>query len=242
MNDGAETTNGFTSPARQVMNLIRFIGDEVSKSGEPIRQLSGSSIQSTISAPSEKFATSLFEDLSQRGVIQIAYKRELIGHPKSFVDVNLTLDGWEQYEAEKRGRFEGNYGFLAMQFDEAELDAFVQEVLKPVVKEKTGYELVNMDDRSRAGLIDNIMRVQIRDAKFVIVDLTHDNNGAYWEAGYAEGLGKLVIYICEKKKFDEKKTHFDTNHCTTVPWSRDDDEGFRQKLTATLRRSLDEVS
>ena len=51
-----------------------------------------------------------------------------------------------------------------------------------------------------------------------------------------------VIYICEKKKFDEKKTHFDTNHCTTVPWSRDDDEGFRQKLTATLRRSISEVS
>ena len=90
----------------------------------------------------------------------------------------------------------------------------------------------------RAGVIDNIMRIQIRDAKFVIADLTHDNNGAYWEAGYAEGLGKPVIYICEKKKFDEKKTHFDTNHCTTVPWSRNDDEGFRQKLVATLRRSL----
>ena len=95
----------------------------------------------------------------------------------------------------------------------------------------------------RQGIIDNIMRVQIRAAKFVIADiLTHDNRGAYWEAGYAEGLGKPVIYICEKGKFDKEKTHFDTNHCTTVPWSRGDDEGFRQQLTATLRRSLDESS
>ena len=144
--------------------------------------------------------------------------------------------------AEKRGGFDGNYGFLAMQFDDVELDAFVREVLKPAVKEGTGYELLHMRDFGRAGIIDNIMRVQIRDAKFVIADLTHDNNGAYWEAGYAEGLGKPVIYTCKKKKFDEKKTHFDTNHCTTVPWSRDDDENFRQELTATLRRSISEVS
>src|SRR3546814_4652111 len=82
------------------------------------------------------------------------------------------------------------------------------------------------------------MRSQIRDAAFVIVDLTHDNSGAYWEAGYAEGLGKPVIYICEKAKFDKAKTHFDTNHCTTVVWTREKGEEFRAELIATLRRSL----
>ena len=126
-----------------------------------------------------------------------------------------------------------------MQFHDPDLEPFVREVVKPAVKYAIGYDLVDMRDVGRAGIIDNIMRVQIRDAKFVIVDLTHDNHGAYWEAGYAEGLGKPVIYICEKGKFEEQKTHFDTNHCTTVPWSRDDDEGFREELVATLRRSLD---
>ena len=53
----------------------------------------------------------------------------------------------------------------------------------------------------------------------MLVDLTHDNSGAYWEAGYAEGLGKPVIYICEQTKFDSAKTHFDTNHSTTIMWS-----------------------
>ena len=239
MNDLAETRNGFISPEIQAMNFIRYIGDEVSKSGEPIRQLSSSSAQSKIGAPGEKFATSLIEELYERGIIKMADPiRTFAG--ATFRHVNLTLDGWERYEAEKRGRFDGNYGFLAMQFNEADLDAFIREVLKPVVKKETDYDLLDMRDVGKAGIIDNIMRVQIRDAKFVIVDLTHDNNGAYWEAGYAEGLGKPVIYICEKKKFDEKNTHFDTNHCTTVPWSRDDDEGFCQELTATLRRSLGE--
>ena len=54
--------------------------------------------------------------------------------------------------------------------------------------------------------------------------------------GYAEGLGKPVIYICEKAKFDKKKSHFDTSHCTTVPWSIDDPEEFKRQLVATLRR------
>ena len=81
---------------------------------------------------------------------------------------------------------------------------------------------------------------QIRDAAFVIADLSHDNLGAYWEAGYAEGLGKPVIYICERGKFEEKQTHFDTNHCTTVLWSTDDPDQFRRELIATLRRSLDD--
>ena len=239
MSDGAETTNGFTSPARQVMNLIRYIGDEVSKSGEPIREFSGASITSTIGAPSEKFATSLIEELCQLGTIKIAHTRATRGNPKSFLDVNLTFDGWERYETEKRGGFDGNYGFLAMQFGDAPLDAFVESVLKPAVKEGTGFDLFDMRDVPRAGIIDNIMRVQIRDAKFVVADLTHDNHGAYWEAGYAEGLGKPVIYICEKKKFEREGSHFDTNHCTTVLWSRDDEEAFRRELIATLRRSLD---
>jgi nucleoside 2-deoxyribosyltransferase len=125
-----------------------------------------------------------------------------------------------------------------MKFGDAVLDRFVGNVLKPAVKTGIGYQLLAMRDIARAGIIDNIMRAQIRDATFVIVDLTHDNAGAYWEAGYAEGLGKPVIYICERSKFDEAQTPFDTNHCTTVLWSDDDRDNFSRELIATLRRSL----
>ena len=124
-----------------------------------------------------------------------------------------------------------------MKFD-GELDRFMKEVVKPIVEEETGYELRDLRDVSKAGLIDNIMVTTIRDAKFVIADLTDDNHGAYWEAGYAEGLGKPVIYICKKEKFQNEGTHFDTNHYTTVLWSKNDVGSFRQELEATLRRSL----
>ena len=155
-------------------------------------------------------------------------------------EINLTLDGWQRYEDEERGRFSGNYGFLAMEFGNDTLDSIVENSIKPKIKHDTGYDLVDMRDVARAGIIDNIMRTHIRDSAFIIADLTHDNSGAYWEAGYAEGLGKPVVYICEKARFDEKSTHFDTNHCTTVVWSEDDLARFCEELVATVRRSLDD--
>ena len=231
--------NEFTSPAVQAMNLIRYIGDQVSESGKPILA-DVYVIREAIGAPSDEFALQLVQDLKERNILTYRVS-PMVGDTS--MEYNLTLDGWEQYEAEKSGKFEGNYGFIAMEFDDPYLDPFVKDVVKPTVKDATGYDLVDMRDVPEAGIIDNIMRVRIRDAKFVIADLTHGNNGAYWEAGYAEGLGKPVIYICEKEKFEsDGGPHFDTNHCTTVFWSksRDNDEDFRQKLTATLRRSLDE--
>ncbi|MCY4604062.1 MAG: hypothetical protein OXE49_07505 [Gemmatimonadetes bacterium] len=231
--------NEFTSPAVQAMNLIRYIGDQVSELGKPILA-DVYVIREAIGAPSDEFALQLVQDLKERNILTYRVS-PMVGDTS--MEYNLSLDGWEQYESEKRGQFDGDYGFIAMQFNDPDLDPFVKDIVKPAVKEGTGYDLVDMRDVGKAGIIDNIMRVQIRDAKFVIADLTHDNNGAYWEAGYAEGLGKPVIYICEKEKFEsDDGTHFDTNHCTTVFWSksRDNDEGFRQELIATLRRSLDE--
>lgn len=224
----------FRSPSVQAMNLIRHIGDRISESGKRIDRLSIADIQSVTGTGGE-FAIDLLNELKERVLVKVA-TQVLSGDS---LGVNLTLAGWERYEAEKRGQFSGNYGFIAMQFGDTALDPFVQDIVKPAVKEDIGYDLVDMRDVARAGVIDNIMRTQIRDAAFVIADLTHDNPGAYWEAGYAEGLGKPVIYICEKEKFETIRTHFDTNHCTTVPWNRDDDAGFRQALIATLRRSLD---
>lgn len=66
----------------------------------------------------------------------------------------------------------------------------------------------------------------------LIADLTHGNRGAFWEAGYAEGLGKPVIYTCEASKFDEQ-SHFDTKH---------DPSAVVEDLKATNRATIPESS
>lgn len=226
----------FINPLEQRINIIRYIGDKVTEKGGTIA-LRISDITPLNGEADETLSHYLIEELEKRGEIIFARPLTMGG---GYDEVNLSLEGWKIYEVEKRGMVAGNYGFIAMQFNDNELETFVQEVVTPTV-EKMGFNLIDVRDVSKAGIIDNIIRSQIRSARFVIADLTHDNNGAYWEAGYAEGLGKPVIYICEKAKFEEKRTHFDTNHCTTVLWSRDDDDGFRKELTATLRLSLEEM-
>ena len=223
------------TPGEQAINIIKYVGNEISQSGKRIDNFP-TGFYAIIGAPNPEFADELTAELVSQGILTGLVSESIGGY--NIADIGLTLGGWDRFEAEKRGLQAGNYGFIAMKFDDAELDPFIETVVKPTVREGIGYDLVDMRDVARAGLIDNIMRAQIRDAAFVIVDLTHDNSGAYWEAGYAEGLGKQVIYICKKAKFDEAKTHFDTNHCTTVLWSPDSGDDFRQELIATIRRSL----
>ncbi len=128
---------------------------------------------------------------------------------------------------------------MGMKFGNTETERISVDFFKPAVA-KTGFELRRNDEAQRAGLIDALMRVQIRQSRFVISDLTDHNNGAYWEAGYAEGLGKPVIYTCRTDHFDSPDigAHFDTNHHLTVLWHPDDMESAVEKLKATIRATL----
>ena len=126
---------------------------------------------------------------------------------------------------------------MAMKFGEERLDNVFEDIFKPAVA-KAGFELFTVKDMPKAGLIDDRIRVDIQSSDFLVADLTHDNYGAYWEAGYAEGLGKPVIYTCEKKKFDEHQTHFDTNHHLTVLWDEADPIPAGENLKITIRATL----
>ena len=51
-------------------------------------------------------------------------------------------------------------------------------------------------------------------------------------------VSALVAPAAGQVALDYKKTHFDTNHLTTVQWSMDNTDLFEKDLEATLRRSL----
>jgi nucleoside 2-deoxyribosyltransferase len=134
---------------------------------------------------------------------------------------------------------------MAMQFGDNILDRIVDEHFRPAVKE-AGFQLYRLDDKPEAGLIDARLRNEIRNCRFLIADLSHANAGSYWEAGYAEGLGKPVIYTCEKSVFDPKaatvaRPHFDTNHHLTVIWEESDPQTAARKLKETIRFTIPEA-
>jgi len=223
------------SPSQQSMHALRYIGEEFGKTYQPIPRLPPH-FHALIGAPNRRFSLKLVRDLIDREMID-AVDNISQDAPLEVAQLEPTLDGWQAFDKEKRGAFSSEYGFIALKFGDQELDAFLANHVKPRLA-RLGFRCVDLRDVSRAGVIDNILRSQIRDARFVLADLTHENQGAYWEAGYAEGLGKPVIYICEKSKFDNTNTHFDTNHCTTVMWEKNRPEAFVDSLAATIRRSI----
>lgn len=151
--------------------------------------------------------------------------------------VMLSMAGWTRFEELSRGRVDSQKAFMAMSFRNPVLARVYHECFKPAVAQ-TGFTLFRIDEEPSAGLIDNRIRVEILTSRFLVADLTDGNQGAYWEAGYAEGSGKPVIYTCEHSVFESKETHFDTNHMQTVPWREDDLATAASRLKATVRATL----
>jgi hypothetical protein len=224
------------TPAQQAVNIVRFVGDRVGATGQPINDLP-LLFHASVGAPNRNFSLRIAKQLTNGGYLTAIDCGDMQS-PDEIMEVDLTLAGWAEYEKEQRGQqTSGGYGFMALKFGDSILDPFVRDVIKPAIT-NLGFDLVDMRDSAEAGIIDNVMRARIRDSSFVLVDLTHANEGAYWEAGYAEGLGKPVLYLCNRQVFEQTGTHFDTNHCTTVLWDPATPDPFTEELKATLRRSL----
>lgn len=164
---------------------------------------------------------------------------ELLDGTYAFGQLQLTFEGWARFEELQRGRSSSRIAFMAMQFGDPELDRVYRECFMPAVG-ATGFQLKRLDEGQPAGLIDDRLRVEIRQSRFLLADLTHQNRGAYWEAGFAEGLGKPVIYTCSREAFDKGGTHFDTNHHLTVIWEPGKEGEAVEKLKATIRATLPE--
>jgi len=136
---------------------------------------------------------------------------------------------------------------MAMAFGDSELTMVLNNCFRKAVSE-TGFELrvLNDHEHQRAGLIDDRLRTELKGARFLVVDLTLENGGAYWEAGYGEGLGKPVIYTCKKSVFEERRksgggTHFDTNHHLHILWDVSDLGSVIAELKACIRATIPEA-
>lgn len=151
----------------------------------------------------------------------------------------LFLTGWERFEQLRASTTESRVAFMAMQFGDPELDSVVANCFAPAVR-RAGFRLRKVTDEQPAGLIDDQIRVALRTCRFVVADLTHRNLGAYWEAGFAEGLSRPVIYTCKRQVFDDPVTrpHFDTNHLLTILWESEGLADAGAKLTAAIRNTL----
>lgn len=185
----------------------------------------------------------------------VYYILELVNQEKLFLEqpsnrpgvrsISLmpSLLGWKRYYELDKKTTQSNKAFMAMAFgkedssERGRLQKVFQE-FKNAIETKTKFELCRGDTNPEPGNITIKIKADIRKAAFVIADLTENNNGAYWEAGFAEGLGKKVIYSCEKNFFHNKKTHFDTSQLYTILWDETNFSSACEDLIACIEANI----
>ena len=223
-------------PQEQMENLILWLGETQPNLGATIQpEVNAIAAVGVVDMESLGFLVSQATDVGLLKGEVVQY----MGGSCSIHSLQLTLPGWKIFQDLQRGKSTSRIAFMAMPFGDMELDRIYKDHFKAGVF-ATGFDLKRLDEGQPAGLIDDRLRVEIRQCRFLVADLTHENRGAYWEAGFAEGLGKPVIYTCRKDVFEDKAkgTHFDTNHHLTVTWESNKLNDAVERLKATIRATL----
>lgn len=224
---------------QQANNLILWIGGRLEDPAMPWSATVGEWASIVGGRAADDSIGYLLQHSAASGWLDSNYLGRGIGDNR--FHVRLTFQGWHRFDELQRLVVESRTGFMAMPFGIPEITTVYQDCFKKAA-EDAGFDLRILTEAQGAGLIDDQLRVAIRTAKFLIADISSGNRGAYWEAGFVEGLGRPVIYTCRadilKNKTHEHHPHFDTNHMNTVPWMPDNLLEARLRLTATIRNTF----
>ena len=111
----------------------------------------------------------------------------------------------------------------------------IRDTFKEAIRDTGFIPIIISDVRSNNYITLEIMNA-INNCTFLVLDTTHENYGAYYEAGFAKGLKKEVIICCRKERFNKRKDHFDVNQIKHILWS--DFDELKKELTAQIHATV----
>ena len=145
--------------------------------------------------------------------------------------VRLTAAGWAR-AAELTRATTGRQAFVAMAFS-PDMKPYRESAFGPAIR-AAGYDPFWVDERDHNGRIDDRIEYEIKNSIFVVADFTHHRGGVYYEAGFAQGLGKPVIWTV--RDTDKGDKHFDTRQFNHIEWSEPDE--LRARLEARILNTV----
>lgn len=147
----------------------------------------------------------------------------------SMTSIKLTYAGLSKVVEINESGSQSDRCFVAMSFSANQSET--RESIKNSIK-KAGFDPILIDEQHIDSdvTINDALIAEIKKSKFVVADFTEHKHGVYFEAGFALGLKRPVIYTCEGKEFD--KTHFDTNHYPHIIYNSL--EELEEKLKAKI--------
>jgi len=167
----------------------------------------------------------LIDLVTQEGFLEINPMHQAMN--TDLPEFRLTAKAWtllQPYEASQSRR-----GFIAMHFDASLEDA--HQAIRQAITE-AGYEPLRVDQQNFADKICDRVIADIRQAQFAVADLTNNRPNVYYEAGFAQALGKPVFWTCRQGT----EIHFDVRQYPYIEWATPED--LRRKLADALRARL----
>lgn len=148
----------------------------------------------------------------------------------------ITAKGWQHIDELNNSKKDKNQGFIAMSFKEE--TKTIREIFRKAIDE-SGFAVKVIDEKEHNNQIVPEIFYEIEHSKFVVVDVTYPNYGAYYEAGYAQALGKQVIMCCREDEFkgNDSRPHFDVAQKSMVVWKNEVDllERLKKRIEATVK-------
>ena len=235
---------------RAMLNLARMVDHPIEQIGWDLDALSYPCF-----TPSEAVYY-LICDLDDAGYVKIA-KAPFINEDIT-IGLHIAPEGWRQIE-KWRGRYslaDSKQAFVAMWFAD-EMKPVYDDGIAPAVKD-AGFEPKRIDNVEHNNKIDDEIAAEIRKSRFIVADITagkceqcatcdhakepgkecrdmvRPRGGVYFEAGFAMGLGKPVIWTVRKGQ--DKEMHFDTRQYKHIIYENPAD--LRQQLLNRIRASI----
>ncbi|MGD0310591.1 MAG: hypothetical protein ABSC02_15050 [Acidobacteriota bacterium] len=178
-----------------------------------------------IDAANEKELLYLLEQVKELGYIELELTSTTCG-------CIMKASGWERLQEQAIGGIPGRC-FVAMSFDPSLNDAWERGIL-PALKEDCGLDPVRIDRVHHNEKICDRLLAEIRLSQFLVADFTLHRAGVYFEAGFALGLGRPVIWMCRGS--DLEHAHFDTRQYNHIVWTAPEDlrTKLRDRVIATI--------
>lgn len=159
----------------------------------------------------------------------------LQGKTKSLpTEISITGKGLMRVSDLQRGLFgpSNKQAFVAMSFDPSLQDAWSNGLKLGI--EDGGYEPLRVDAKEHNDKICDVIVAEIRKSKFLVADFTLHRGGVYFEAGLMMGLGRPVIFTCQKDELG--KAHFDTRQYNHIEWETPAElrEKLKRRIQATV--------
>ena len=141
----------------------------------------------------------------------------------------ITDDGWIEIEKIIK-KYRQKQVFIAMKFKD--MDTVRDSIRQAIID--ADYFPLRIDDKEHINEISSEIQFEISQSGLVIADVTGQNQGVYFEAGYAMGLNIPVIWTCNEKEINN--IHFDIRQYNTILWKDESDlyERLKKRITAVM--------